>query len=110
MNLDIDPLILEELHALNERVVDRIKHLQDLQSQLDLMAFNPGARVSFDSRYGRQTGVVAKLNRTGRRRAAMEGLSCNGFPVVVREDVPPGPRYVAACGYGCMRGAGAARR
>ena len=63
MPVDIDGLSLEELMQLNHRVVERIKMLQAMQAHVDMMAFNLGARVSFDSQYGRQLGTLVKYNR-----------------------------------------------
>jgi hypothetical protein len=63
MRIDIDQLNLEELYQLNDRVIDRIKRLEAMKTQLDMMAFNLGARVSFDSKYGRQFGTLVKFNR-----------------------------------------------
>lgn len=63
MTIEIDHLSLDELIELNDRVVDRIKHLEDRQALLDMMTFNLGAKVSFDSKYGRQLGTIVKFNR-----------------------------------------------
>ena len=63
MSVDIDQLTIDELVALNHRIVERIKFLEHAQAHLDMMAFNRGARVSFDSQYGRQLGTLVKFNR-----------------------------------------------
>jgi hypothetical protein len=63
MSIDIDQLTIDELVALNHRIVERIKFLEHAQAHLDMMAFNLGARVSFDSQYGRQLGTLVKFNR-----------------------------------------------
>ena len=63
MPIDIDGLSLEELHQLNHRVVERIKMLRTMQAHVDMMAFNLGARVSFDSQEGRQLATLVKYNR-----------------------------------------------
>jgi hypothetical protein len=63
MPIDIDGLSYEELVQLNHRVVERLKMLEAMQAHVDMMAFNLGARVSFDSPFGRQFGTVAKYNR-----------------------------------------------
>jgi hypothetical protein len=61
--IDIDGLSYEELLQLNHRVVERLKMLEAMQAHVDMMAFNLGARVSFDSQYGRQLGTIVKYNR-----------------------------------------------
>ena len=63
MSIDIDGLSYEELLQLNHRVVERLKMLEAMQAHIDMMAFNLGARVSFDSQYGRQFGTIVKYNR-----------------------------------------------
>ena len=63
MSVDIDQMTIDELVALNHRIVERIKFLEHAQAHLDIMAFNLGARVSFDSQYGRQLGTLVKFNR-----------------------------------------------
>ena len=63
MTIDIDGLSYEELVQLNQRIVERLKMLQAMQAHVDMMAFNLGARVSFDSQDGRQLGTLVKYNR-----------------------------------------------
>ena len=63
MTVDIDHLTIDELVALNQRIVELIKFMEHAQAHLDMMAFNLGARISFDSQYGRQLGTLVKFNR-----------------------------------------------
>ena len=63
MSIDIDELTFEELLELNQRVVARLKFLESMQAHVDMMAFKPGARVSFDTQDGRQLGTLVKYNR-----------------------------------------------
>lgn len=63
MPIDIDGLSYEQLLQLNHRIVERLKMLEAMQAHVDMMAFNLGARVSFDSQYGREFGTVIKYNR-----------------------------------------------
>jgi len=64
MPVDIDQLTYEELVALNHRIVERLKFLDSLQAHRAMMAFDVGARVSFEStREGRLTGTLVKFNR-----------------------------------------------
>ena len=63
MPVDIDGLSLEELMQLNQRVVERIKMLQAMQAHVDMMAFNLGTKVSFDTDEGRVIGTLVKYNR-----------------------------------------------
>lgn len=64
MTIDIDQMTRDELVALNHRIVERLKFLDSLQAHKDMMAFNIGARVSFDSpQDGRLLGTLVKFNR-----------------------------------------------
>jgi hypothetical protein len=63
MPIDIDGLSLEELVQLNHRIVERIKMLRAMQAHVDMMAFNLGARVSFETQDGREFGTLVKYNR-----------------------------------------------
>ena len=63
MTIDIDGLSYEELVHLNRRIVERLKMMQAMQAHVDMMAFNLGARVSFDTEEGRQFGTLVKYNR-----------------------------------------------
>ena len=61
--IDIDLLSIEELYVLNERIVERIKFLEQAQAHLSMMKFNLGAKVSFETSQGRQFGRLVKRNR-----------------------------------------------
>ena len=61
--IDIDHLGLEELCILNDRIVERIKFLEHARAHMSMMAFNIGARVSFETSEGRQFGRLVKRNR-----------------------------------------------
>ena len=63
MFIDIDGLSLQELMQLNHRVVERIKMLEAMQAHINMMAFDLGAKVSFDTDEGRILGTLVKYNR-----------------------------------------------
>ena len=63
MPVDIDGLSIDELVQLNHRIVERIKMLQAMQAHVDMMAFNLGTKVSFDTDEGRVIGTLVKYNR-----------------------------------------------
>ncbi len=64
MTIDIGQLSTEELVALNHRIVERLKYLESVHTHKAMMAFNLGARVSFESpRDGRELGILVKFNR-----------------------------------------------
>lgn len=61
--IDIDLLTIEQLITLNHRVVERLKFLQKAQAHVDMMAFNLGAKVSFETDDGRRFGRLTKYNQ-----------------------------------------------
>ena len=63
MSVDIDHLDLDELYALNDRVIERIKHLEAIEARVEMMAFDLGSQVTFRSKQGRHFGTVVKFNR-----------------------------------------------
>ena len=64
MTIDIDNLTVEELEDLNHRIVERLKLLDTLKAHQNMMAFNLGEQVTFESsRHGRQFGTLIKFNQ-----------------------------------------------
>ena len=59
----IHDLSIEELMELNHYVVEQIRFLETVHTHEQMMEFEPGSRVSFESKYGRQTGTLIKFNR-----------------------------------------------
>ena len=57
------PLSYEELLCLNHLIIDRLEYLEHKDTQQKMVEFTPGNRVSFDSKFGRKTGVITKFNR-----------------------------------------------
>ena len=64
MNIDIDSLSEDELIALNQRIVERLKFLESIHTHKEMMQFNPGDKVSFEPPgRGRQIGTLVKYNK-----------------------------------------------
>lgn len=63
MPFDIEKLSLEELIALNRRLVDRIRYLHSLKTRAQLDRFEVGDRVSFQSDGRTVEGIVVRVNR-----------------------------------------------
>ena len=84
MAIDIDALSFEELLDLNRRVVARLKMLEAMQAHVDMMAFNIGARVSFDGTNGRIEGNLAKYNRKTVTILTDDGQRWNVSPHLLR--------------------------
>ena len=49
MKIDIDKLSEDELVALNHRIVERLRFLASMHHHHDMMQFNLGEKVSFES-------------------------------------------------------------
>ncbi|MCX4025095.1 hypothetical protein H0A36_27760 [Endozoicomonas sp. SM1973] len=64
MSIDIDSLSYEELIKLNQQIVERLKFLDTVHTQKEMMQFFTGDQVSFQSSgRGRQVGIVVKCNK-----------------------------------------------
>lgn len=63
MTIDLEKMSTDELVALNHRIVERLKYLESMQTYKAMMEFNIGAKVSFESRDGRELGTLVKFNR-----------------------------------------------
>jgi len=90
LDIDIDDLGIEELEALNERIVARLKFLDTLRAQQTMMQLNLGAQVSFEQ-------VVAVHSSLGGATVMLLALG-----------VAPGVAYLVAA-VGISRGRPAAR-
>jgi len=73
--IDLDGLSYEELVALNDEIIDRLNKMDTIQSLQAMMALNIGSMVSFESKMGRQTGRVTKLNTKTVRVVTDDGRS-----------------------------------
>ena len=64
MKIDIDNLSYDELIDLNNRVVERLKFLDQMQAHAQMLEFRIGEKVEFTPR-GRNPvlGVITKYNR-----------------------------------------------
>ena len=56
-------LSYDELVTLHNMIVDRLDHLETAETHKRMLEFTPGCRVSFESKFGRKTGVITKFNR-----------------------------------------------
>ncbi len=64
MNIDISQFTEEELYSLNHQIVERLRFLQRMKTQTQMLEFNVGDRVSFQPA-GRdmQAGVLVRYNK-----------------------------------------------
>lgn len=81
MAIDIDQLTEQQLRDLNHRIVERLKFLRDMKDHQTMMQFNPGAKVSFESKDGRVIfGTLFKFNRKTVSILAEDGVQWNVSP------------------------------
>lgn len=91
MSIDIDHLSVDELVALNHRIVERLKMLESLHTHHSMMQFHPGERVSFESPHdGRVLATVMKFNRKTVTVVTDKGQRWNVSPHLLSavKDVP----------------------
>lgn len=86
---DINHLNIEELYALNDRVIERIKFLEHARAHMSMMAFNIGASVSFETAEGRQFGRLVKYNRKTVNVDTEDGRRWRIAPFTVRSESSP---------------------
>jgi len=60
--IDLDNLSYEELIALNQEIVERLKLMDDMETLKCMSKLHIGTRVSFESNQGRQVGKIVKFN------------------------------------------------
>ena len=99
MPVDIDKMTRDELVALNHRIVERLKFLDAMQAHKDMMAFNIGSRVSFDSGQGeRLLGTLLKFNRKTVTVVTDNGQKWNISPHLISpvKDAKPTQSFVYA--------------
>ena len=62
MNINIDQMTEDELRALNQLIIARLKLLQQRNTINSMVKFQVGQRVSFDPDGRMRTGVLVKFN------------------------------------------------
>ena len=62
MTIDLDALSYEELVSLNHDIVERLKFLDSVHAFQEMSSLGMGAKVSFQSKVGRQIGTIVKFN------------------------------------------------
>ena len=91
MMIDLEKMSTDELVALNHRIVERLKYLESEQTYRSMMEFNIGAKVSFESRDGRELGTLVKYNRKTVTVMTEDGARWNISPhlLTLVKDVGP---------------------
>jgi hypothetical protein len=64
MKIDIISMSYDDLVELNNKIVARLKFLDSVRAHKQMMRFNPGDQICFDSPgRGRQFGTLVKYNK-----------------------------------------------
>ena len=82
MKIDIDRLSEAELVDLNNRIVARLRFLQQMRAHVEMLEFNIGDRVTFQPPgQGSVEGMLTRYNnKTVRRSSPMMGGSGTSPP------------------------------
>ena len=85
--IDIDNLTEAELIELNNRIVERLRYLEQLETHATMLKFRVGDRVSFRGRDGREiTGVLKKYNKKTVTVVSDTGQRWNVSPGFLRQE------------------------
>jgi hypothetical protein len=89
MKIDIDQLSEAELIDLNNRIVARLRFLQQMRAHVEMLEFKIGDRVSPASGTGAIEGMLTRYNRKTVTVVTDEGRQWNVSPTFLSKAVPP---------------------
>lgn len=90
MTIDIDKLTEAELIDLNNRVVARLKFLNQMRAHARMLDFSIGEKVSFQpDGHPQLTGIISKYNRKTVTVITEGGQRWNVAPAFLRRAAPP---------------------
>ena len=90
MKIDIDQLSEAELIDLNNRIVARLRFLQQMRAHVEMMEFKIGDRVSFQPPgHGPVEGMLTRYNKKTVTVVTDEGRQWNVSPTFLSKAVPP---------------------
>jgi hypothetical protein len=91
MQIDIDKLSEAELVALNRRVVERLRFLQQAREHVSMLRFAIGDRACFEREDGTTVrGTIIRYNKRTVSLIATDGLQWKVSPGLLRADVIEG--------------------
>ena len=92
MTIDINRLDEAALIELNQRIVARLKFLQDARTHHQMLRFNVGDRVRFQPPgHDPKTGVITKFNRKTVTVFTEDGHQWNVAPVFLSQVIDAEP-------------------
>jgi hypothetical protein len=90
MKIDIDRLSEAELIDLNNRIVARLRFLQQMRAHVEMLDFKIGDRVSFQPPgHGPVEGMLTRYNKKTVTVVTDEGRQWNVSPAFLSKAVPP---------------------
>ena len=95
MKIDIDKLTEAELIDLNNRIVERLKFLQQMRAHAAMLDYSIGERVSFQpGGHPVLTGIISKYNKKTVTVVTSDGQQWNVAPVFLSKvQAPPGTEF-----------------
>ena len=96
MTIDLDEFSYEELMALNHQIVERLKFLDSVHAFQEMTSLGMGAKVSFESKVGRQIATIVKFNTKTVGVLTENGRRWNVSPHLLSlvKDVPSHSRVI----------------
>ena len=99
MKIDIDQLSEAELIDLNNRIVARLRFLNQMRAHVEMLEFKIGDRVSFQPPgQGPIEGMLTRYNKKTVTVVTDEGRQWNVSPTFLSKAVPPKGKSRAAPG------------
>ena len=90
MKIDIDRLSEAELIDLNNRIVARLRFLQQMRAHVEMLEFKIGDRVSFQPPgHGSVEGMLTRYNRKTVTVVTDDGRQWNVSPTFLSKAAPP---------------------
>src|SRR5215213_9609715 len=100
MKIDIDRLSEAELIDLNNRIVARLRFLQQMRAHVEMLEFKIGDRVSFQPPgHGPVEGMLTRYNKKTVTVVTDDGRQWNVSPTFLSKAVPPkGKNHAGSAG------------
>ncbi len=90
MKIDIDQLTEAELIDLNNRIVARLRFLQQMRAHVEMLEFKIGDRVTFrPPGQGPLEGMLTRYNKKTVTVVTDDGRQWNVSPAFLSKAVPP---------------------
>jgi hypothetical protein len=99
MTINIDQLSEAELIDLNNRIVARLRFLQQMRAHVEMLEFKIGDRVSFQPPgHGTVEGMLTRYNKKTVTVVTDDGRQWNVSPTFLSKAAPPkGKSKSSAC-------------